>query len=196
MVAVTGALAMDNAPHGDDIDLMLVTAPRRVWLTRALTVSVVRVARRFGVGLCPNYVLSHSALPQNPRDLFIAHDLAQMIPLVGLDVYAELRAANRWADAYLPHATRPLRNEPELKPRGLWRALQRFGEWLLSGKIGDALEAWERERKLRKFAPAAQASGSAAQLDAERVKGHFHDHGQPILQKFHARLARYLTGDD
>jgi len=78
MVAVTGALAVDNAPAGDDIDYLIVTAPGRVWLARALAVGVVRVASVLGVGLCPNYVLAHSALSQQKRNLFIAHDLARL----------------------------------------------------------------------------------------------------------------------
>jgi hypothetical protein len=194
MVAVTGALAMDNSPAGDDIDFLIVTAPGRVWLTRGMVVALVRAARLFGIGLCPNYVLSQSALAQDTRNLFAAHEVAQMIPLVGQAVYEQMRSANGWVAEYLPHARRPLRSEPDLAPRGLWRALQRLGERLLSGRFGDALEAWERRRKTRKFARAAQQPGAAAQLDAEHVKGHFDDHGHSILQQFEDRVARYLSG--
>ena len=191
MVAVTGALAVDNAPAGDDIDFLIVTAPGRVWLARALAVGVVRGARLFGVGLCPNYVLAHSALSQQKRNLFIAHDLAQMVPLSGPAVYAEMRAANAWAQGYLPQgylpqASGPLRAEPELRSARWRTAFKRAGEWLLGGRLGEALERWERDRKLRKFAPVAGQASSAAELDADRVKGHFDDHGHPILQKFNA----------
>jgi hypothetical protein len=192
MVAVTGALAVDNAPAGDDIDYLIVTVPGRVWLARALAVTVVRLARLLRVGLCPNYVLAYTALSQQRRNLNIAHDLAQMVPLVGHRVYAEMRAANQWAGDYLPQARRPLRAEPELRLNGWQAALQRCGEWLLGGRLGDALEGWERDRKLRKFAPAAGQASSAAELDADRVKGHFDDHGYPILRKFHERVAQYL----
>lgn len=192
MVAVTGALAMDNAPAGDDVDFLIVTEPGRVWLARALAVGLVYLARRRSVGLCPNYVLARTVLAQIRRDAFIAHDLAQMVPLVGHAIYVEMRAANRWADAYLPNAIHPLRDEAELQPRGWERALQRLGEWLLSGLVGEALETWERERKLKKFHAAAHAPGSAAQLDANRIKGHFNDHGHVILQKYQSRVARYF----
>ncbi|MGH2521119.1 MAG: hypothetical protein ACRDH2_01335 [Anaerolineales bacterium] len=196
LVAVTGALAVDNAPPGDDIDFLIVTAPERVWLTRAFAIGLVYLARRSGVGLCPNYVLSQSALAQEPRNLFIAHDLAQMVPLVGRAVYAEMRAANLWADDYLPHARRPLREEPELAPRGVLRVLKRLGEWLLSRRLGDVLEAWERRRKLHKFASAALQPKSAARLDNERVKGHFNDHGGRILHEFELRILRHYGSTD
>jgi hypothetical protein len=166
-----------------------------VWLARAFTIALVRLARLVGVGLCPNYVLSQSALAQDQRNLFVAHDLAQMVPLVGLGVYADIRAANTWAGDYLPHATRPFHSEPELAPRGVLLALRQLGERLLSGRLGNTLEAWERRRKLRKFARAAQAAGPDAQLDAEHVKGHFRDHSPRVLREFEARLARYLSNE-
>ncbi|MEP7357118.1 MAG: hypothetical protein ABI847_07750, partial [Anaerolineales bacterium] len=196
MVAVTGALAVDNAPAGDDIDYLIVTAPGRVWLARALAVAVVRAARLLGAGLCPNYVLAETALEQQRRNLFIAHDLAQMVPLVGQGVYRQMRAANAWAGQYLPQAGASLRDEVEQPLPGWGRRLQRWAEAVLGGGLGDRLERWEQARKLRKFAPAAGRAGSAAELDASRVKGHFEDHGHPILRKFEERLAQLQTPPD
>ncbi len=195
MVAVTGALAVDNAPAGDDIDYLIVTAPGRAWLTRALAVLLVRLARLFGVGLCPNYVLAETSLAQHRRDLYAAHDLAQMVPLVGRPMHEAMLSANAWRLAYLPHARRPLRCEPELRPGGILRLAQRCGEWLLGGRPGDALERWERARKLRKFAQAARQPGSAAELDADRIKGHFDDNGRSIMALFHERLERFFQAE-
>ncbi len=192
MVAVTGALAMDNAPaDDDDVDVLLVTRPGRVWLARALSLVLVVAGRLTGLRLCPNYVLSSAALEQAPRDLYIAHELAQMVPLSGRDWYAALRAANAWTHAYLPQAGQPWRAEAELAPGGLARGLQRLGEWLLGGALGDALERWEQARKQRKFQPAARGA-AAARLDADHVKGHFDDHGGPILAAYRRRVEQHL----
>jgi hypothetical protein len=193
MVAVTGALAMDNAPAGDDVDYLIVTAPGRVWLARGMAVLMVRVARALGTGLCPNYLLAETALAQQRRDLFSAHDLAQMVPLVGHAMYARLRAMNAWAEAYLPQARMPLRAEPDLAPRGLVSGLKRLAEWLLGGRLGDALERWERGRKMARFAAEAGRPTAAAELDADRVKGHFDDHGQPILRQYEERVRSYAA---
>ncbi|MGQ0603995.1 MAG: hypothetical protein ACT4QE_20125 [Anaerolineales bacterium] len=197
-VTVTGALAMNNVhtPH-DDIDLLIITAPRRVWLARALCIGVVRVARRFSVELCPNYVLSSTALAQSQRNLYIAHELAQMVPLAGHTLYAEICAANRWTRSFLPNATAPQSASQAQIPfaPALWRArpmraLQALGEPLLSNAVGDRLERWERDRKQRKFARAVTHS-AAAQLDLDHVKGHFHDHGVRVLQTYETRLAQF-----
>ena len=191
MVAVTGALAVDNSPSGDDIDFLLVTVPGRVWLARALAVTLVRLARLRGVGLCPNYVLAQTALAQTRRNLYAAHDLQQMVPLVGRSVYDQMQSTNAWAHEFLPHAHGPLRQEPELRPHGWGARLQRWGERLLGGWLGDRLERWEAVRKLRKFARDAHLPNAAAELDSEHVKGHFKDNGGPILHKFEERLERH-----
>jgi hypothetical protein len=188
MVAVTGALAMNNVVSAtDDIDLLVVTAPGRVWLARALCIGVVHVARRFGVELCPNYVLSSAVLAQSQRDLYGAHELAQMVPLAGHSLYAEMRLANIWTHTYLPNATCPLIRAPDQAQA--WEGGQRAGERLLSGAFGDRLERWERRRKQRKFMREA-AYSAAAQLDPDHVKGHFHDHGQRVLQAYAQRVAQ------
>jgi hypothetical protein len=189
MVALTGALAMHNA-HGsrDDIDYLIVTEPGRVWMARAFAILIVRIVRLLGVGLCPNYVLAETALVQSRQDLFIAHELAQMVPLTGLHLYERMRAANEWSAAMLPNAQGSFYAERDQKPRGLGRLLQRAAEWLLAGRHGDALENWERRRKERKFNTEAHQPGASAEIDAQRIKGHFKDYGYPTLDQYRALL--------
>lgn len=194
MVAVTGALAVDNVKTGDDIDFMIVTAPGRVWLVRAAAIVVVRLARLAGVQLCPNYVLAETALSQDRRDLFVAHELAQMVPLSGLPLYWRMRAANVWAEKFLPNALSLPQRARDLGPGQLGRRCQRLLERLLSGRWVDWLEAWERGRKTRRFKSQMAAPGSAARLDAERVQGHFNDYGSSALAEYHQRCEKLLKG--
>ncbi|MFQ3534549.1 MAG: hypothetical protein SNJ58_01600 [Aggregatilineales bacterium] len=195
MVALTGALAMHNARHQrDDIDYLIVTTAGRVWLTRLLAVVVVRLARLRGVQLCPNYVLAETALRQEQQDIYMAHELAQMIPLAGRALYAAMRSQNSWTDAFLPNAQQVLYPLDESAPRGLGRAVQRLIERFLSGQLGDWLESWEYRRKRRKFAALHTPQG-AAQLDSERVKGHFDDHGAWIRAAYASRLHAYVLSE-
>ncbi|MBI3762417.1 MAG: hypothetical protein HY260_11230 [Chloroflexi bacterium] len=196
MVAVTGALAMNNSAPGDDIDFLIVTAPGRVWLARALCIAIVRLVGLWGVKVCPNYILAESALAQGQQDLFIAHEVAQMTPLVGHSLYAEMRRANAWSLAYLPNANVPLRAEPDAAPRGAGRRLQRMLEWLWRGELGERLESWERKRKIAKFRRQAQLPSANAVLDESHVKGHFADYRRPALTAYEERLERYGVAGD
>jgi hypothetical protein len=185
MVALTGSLAMRNARTlHDDLDFLIVSVPGRVWTARAAAIVIVRLARLFHVNLCPNYVLSESALEQERRDLFMAHEIAQMVPLSGLPIYQTMRAANAWTQDYLPNAAAPfytadlLAGKPLLEP-------------LLRGRLGDSFESWERDRKIRRFLPESRRAGASATLDADHVKGHFNDYGYPTLERYHQRLKQY-----
>ncbi len=195
MVAVTGALSMDNVDGDDDIDYFIVTAPGRVWLTRAFSILLVRLARLTGTNLCPNYLLADSALLQERRDLFVAHELAQMVPLAGKAVYERIWAANVWLVDILPNVLPLAQAEPEASEGGPGHWVQRALEWALGGKLGDVLENWERTRKLAKFRQQMAAVGAgAAALDESRVKGHFHDYGTVALAEFEKRCRAYLGG--
>ena len=187
MVALTGALSMRNAQDGDDLDYLVVTAPGRVWLARAFSIALVRLVKRRGVVICPNYVLAETALAQEPQNLFIAHEIAQMIPIAGPPVYARLRAANPWTASLLPNAGEPFIRVGEARP-GAWTVVKRAVECVLGGALGDRLERWEYRRKLARFAPDMATPGSAAQLDPAHVKGHFNDHGRRVLDAYGARI--------
>jgi hypothetical protein len=189
MVALTGALAVRNAPaEDDDFDYLIVAASARVWTARAFAILLVRVARLFGAEVCPNYVVAESALAQERRNVFIAHEIAQMVPVYHVQVFERVRDDNRWMDRFLPNAIQPFYDESREQIGALGRIFKTALEALLGGRLGDKLEQWEYRRKLKRFAQALQADGSAAQLDAQRVKGHFEDHGQRVLTQFQKRL--------
>ena len=190
-VGVTGALAMDNCAAGDDIDVMIVTAPDRVWLTRACSIALVRVGKLFGDTLCPNYLISENALALEHQSLFVAHEFMQMVPMYGGEVYAQLLCANAWTKTHLPNAVGAYRREPELRSSVVARAIKRVSEWLLSGALGNRLEMWEMRRKLHKFRPQLGRPDGNAILDRDHVKGHFDDYGGPVMRLYAERLAQY-----
>lgn len=204
MVALTGALAVRNAAdNDDDLDYILVTADNRVWIARAFAILMVRMGRIMGVILCPNFVLAESALVQTRQDIFTAHEVAQMVPVYGHDVYRRFREENEWTYDQLPNALDPFFETRPLKPNSLSLLIKGLIESILNNKIGDRLENWEYQRKLRRFAADIKKPHSSAKLDNTQVKGHFDDHGHPVLQKYYARLRECglesqplaLTGD-
>lgn len=112
LVGVTGALAMSNSDKGDDIDLLIITSKNRLWLTRGLVVTFLRLAglyRRPGKiknKICPNMFLdeAHLSIPQKERDLFSAHEVCQMKPLwEKRRTYQRYLRANQWSKEFLPN---------------------------------------------------------------------------------------------
>ncbi|MCS6845665.1 MAG: hypothetical protein NZ528_15305 [Caldilineales bacterium] len=199
MVGVTGTLAMDNVEEKDDIDVFIVTAPGRLWLTRLLAIGVVRLAALAGDELCPNYLVTERNLCFGPHTVYGAREVAQMVPVYGPEVYAAIRQKNGWVDGFLPQAGDPPNalhqhtadGAAYIRPGVLSRAAKGLGELLLRGFVGEALERWEMERKVTRFQQRAQTSGGSVAFSADACKGHFDRHDQAILALFNERLERY-----
>jgi hypothetical protein len=190
MVAVTGALAMDNIADGD-IDYLVITEPGRLWLCRAIVVGLVRTAALRGTTLCPNYFLSEHALVLSERNLFTAHEVAQMVPLSGSDTYQRLRALNRWTDTYLPNASGPPRRITPVDPRP--RRTRAIVEGTLRSRGCSPFEHWEMARKMRKLGQRGNGHAEAA-FGPDWCKGHFGDHGQLTLSRYDQRMQAIEQG--
>jgi hypothetical protein len=188
-VAVSGSLSMDSADADADIDLFLVTADGRLWLARRVVVAIVRLAALARVPLCPNYLVAESAIELDDRTVFVAHELAQLVPVGGEAAHAALVERNTWAAAFLPNAF-------ELAVEGLRAAAalprpgrpRRVVERLLRARFLDRLERWELARMRRRHL-AEGADPAEAQFDADRCKGHIVPNGRHALDAYAARLA-------
>lgn len=179
MVAVSGSLAVGAARDGDDIDLFIVTDDGRLWLTRALAVALVRAAP--GPTLCPNYLVSVSNLEMESRDLYTAHELAQLVPIAGASTYAALMERNRWYREYLPNHHGHAGTVPGLKAGHVRRTLAP----LLDGPLVSRAERWEMRRKVARF---TARTSNETRFDAVSCKGHFDGHRRRFLDAFDARL--------
>ena len=187
MVALTGGLAMENA-RDNDIDFLIVTAPRRLWLVRGLAVALVRLARLHGDHICPNFLITTNALKIPDENLYTAHEVFQMIPLYGLETYQRLRQINAWANEYLPNAdgVDALSNEKPLSRAGV--LLKRAVERVLSSAIGDFIERWEMTRKIARLTAQIASNADTVAFSEEVCRGFFSGYGQRTLAKFDARV--------
>ncbi len=190
MVAVTGALAVNNSDSDADIDYFLITQPGRLWVCRALVILLVRRGARRGVVLCPNYFLSASALALRERNLFTARELTQMIPISGFEVYRQMRAANRWTEQFLPNAAGPPAATPaqETVPS----RLQAAGEVLFRSPVGTWIDNWERRRKVARFR-SHHPMTEETNFGPDRCQGHFGGYRQKTLAAYQERVKRLLT---
>jgi hypothetical protein len=187
MVAVTGSLAVNNAIEGADIDYLVVTENGRLWLSRAFVICIVRLAARLGISLCPNYFLSQRALRIEDQNLYTAHELVQMIPLCGLNVYNYLQKVNGWTGHYLPNAGWSGSGQSDTPSAYHPR---RLAEWTLNATFGMRLEQWEMQRKIRKL---NRRQTAEANFSPDWCKGHFDDHARRILDNFENRTKSFTN---
>ena len=115
MVALTGTLAMSNSDASDDIDLLIIASPNRIWTVRLLTtlfLDVLGVRRhpqdkRTNNKICLNMFLDedHLAFPAAEQNLYTAHEILQTRPLTNKDqTYQKYLLKNKWVREYLPYA--------------------------------------------------------------------------------------------
>jgi len=101
---------VENSEEGDDIDLMIVTSPQRLWLTRGLVVVFLlltgqyRRPEKIKDKVCPNLMFSEEVLEFPDHDLFTAHEIVQMLPIYDrLNTYQKFLQANSWIKDFLPN---------------------------------------------------------------------------------------------
>ncbi len=132
MVGVTGSLAMGNADENSDIDLIIVTTQGGLWKTRLISYFVLKLAR-FKLRkpreinekdkLCLNMWMDESDLGIERRNIYTAHEILQVVPLVNKrNTYERFLLENIWAAEYWPNAVKVKKIEFELG-----RKEKRFG---------------------------------------------------------------------
>lgn len=184
-VGVTGALAMSNADRRADIDLFILTHPGRVWLCRLLVLAVVRLAALRGHRLCPNFLLSTAEPLLRERNLFTAHEIAQMVPVRTTEWYAKFIDANRWAQDHLPNALRVDRRPPRAD-----NILTRVATGVLASRLFAPLERWEMRRKIRRLSARAGRQGGSLSFSEVECRGHFAAHDVRVLAAYAERAAQ------
>ncbi len=113
MIGITGSLAMMNADVSSDVDFMIVTKRGTLWTTRLTALLLLKLkgikTRRFGNKnqkdkICLNLWLDESSLRWNKRNIFTAHEIAQVLPILEKDwTYEEFIRKNRWIKKYWPN---------------------------------------------------------------------------------------------
>ncbi len=187
MIGLTGSLANLNCDKNADIDYLLVTVHGRVWLARAFALLIGRLTALFGNTLCPNLIISDQALEWQEQDLYSARELCQMIPLTGFGVYARLRHVNSWTNSFLPNATSAPFLSPKTSPDQ--SLVQIMSELPLRGIFGDRFEAWEMNRKIKRFTQQA-GFGVETIFNADICQGNFNHHGLQTREAYQQRLAK------
>jgi hypothetical protein len=192
MVALSGSLAHLNADAHADLDLFVVTAPRRVWTMTVSTLALARILR-WRKRLCLNYVISERALWVAPADLFSANQIVHLQPVVGEETYRRFLEANRFVERFYPNF--------KGRPIGSWLggrhavghsrpSAAALVEMLLDWTVAPIIEPICRflyRTHLRNRAHTWK-SRDQVKLDAECLKLHTSSHRHEVMQRFERAL--------
>lgn len=188
LVGVSGGLAMDNAGREDDIDLLIVSAKERLWLTRLLTLIILAASGKrrsrqdskmsSGGKFCANIFLDEEHLAQENQNIYLAHEVLQMKPLWQKhDVYAKYLEDNSWAFKFLPNWSSAVKRTKGVESR-------KQGEGIFSF-IFDLFEKLARLYQLKYM---GKASGKEKILPGA-LYFHPDDYSENILRKYQQKLS-------
>lgn len=198
LVAITGALAVDNPSDGvDDIDYLIVTRRRRLWLCRAMIVMLVKYGHRRGVHLCPNYLITEDVLGFED-DFFAAREILQMQPLYGKDAYQRMSEVNAWVTHYFPQGDNLNLDKLNDRLSPEQHFIKRAGEFILRGFVGNILEFWLQKIQVTKHTKRARRYGALDKVifTADVCKGHYDGHNHKTMTAYQQRIQNYITGEN
>ena len=114
LVALTGDVAAFNADKSADIDMLIVTKPRRLFLSRFFLVVILKLlgvywtAKEPAGKVCPNIFMTCDAMTWavKNQNLYTANEVSLLYPLYSRnDCYFDFLAQNSWVCEYLPNFT-------------------------------------------------------------------------------------------
>lgn len=114
-IGLSGSVALKNAQKHDDIDLFFIVQNNSIWITRFLVFVVLellhigrrRKKKKIANLICPNMFLALSSLeiPSPKRNIYIAHEIIQTLPLFDRSAIHDLFLyRNRWILEYMPNS--------------------------------------------------------------------------------------------
>ena len=193
-IGVTGSLSMEGSLAPDDIDFLVITSRDRLWLTRALVLAVLwamGVKRADDAQsehpdqVCANIFLREDDLNVRDHNIFIAHDICQMLPLLGPRIYQRFVQANGWVCEYLPQWHPPTGKWEDRRPL---RLVQRVGEAALGGPVRRLLEQELARRQIARIKHKhALGHNVGIKLSPTQLRFHPRDLSDYVVKEFEAR---------
>ncbi len=193
-VGITGSLSMASAVAEDDIDILVITAAGRLWLTRVLVLAALWAGRVKRADddraahpdqICANIFLSEDDLHLPDHNLFIAHEICQMLPLLGPATYQRFIAANAWVGEFLPQWEPPT---VKWEDRRILRGLQRVLETASASPLGGRLEHECARRQLNRIQyKHARGHNVGVKLSSTQLRFHPRDLSDYVVGTFNSR---------
>jgi Nucleotidyltransferase domain len=102
-IALSGSLSKGSANKNADIDFIVITKHNRLWICKSMVQLLKRTLRLFGKEhfLCANYFIAESKTNIDERNVFIAIELATVIPIYKPSQVNDLLETNKWSQQFV-----------------------------------------------------------------------------------------------
>jgi len=192
-IFLTGSLSKDVAGPSSDVDFMIVTAPRRLWISKMIITGIRRIFLLNSIRyFCFNLFVTENRFLFPDRDIFNAIEIATTRVLWNEEAYARFQSVNSWIRHFLPNWKSEPPGLPILPPSPPF--LQCAVERLLELFPLDSIDAWlmcTARRYWKKRNPHLDES----KFDSLFLCGKdistvwYDDHKTRILNRFRQRLS-------
>jgi len=137
-LGISGELSKGVVSKDGDIDFVVVTAPRRVWIVRTIFILFKKVLllnrKKF---FCVNHFIAEDYFFISERNKYTALEIATIIPLFNPLFFSSFSDQNPWIREFYPNLD-PLFTNGEIQRKQA--LLQKVIELPLRGRIGDRLD--------------------------------------------------------
>lgn len=138
-IGISGSLALNNAKKEDDIDLFIITAKDRLWVSRLFITVLLFLSgnlRRFKNphtkdAICTNMWIdeAHLAFTPNRQNIYTAHEIVQLQPLVNKNhIYELFLSKNKWIEKYFANIKVKKMTDRKNKKIGVMSFLETFAK--------------------------------------------------------------------
>jgi hypothetical protein len=188
-------LRISSIDENSDIDYFVITKADYLWIVRSLFVLFRRVGLLGSRKLfCFNYMIDDEHLQTQHQSIYIATEIATLIPMYHDGVHEDFLKANSWMLEYYPNYTVQIAAKSSKK----W--LKSFGETALKimgiKKINHWLMLKTKQRKMKLFgehifSDPVKLSNFQPYIAKDNIKPHYHaitENYQKKIQDFEYKM--------
>jgi len=144
-VSLSGAAAFENCKKADDLDVFIITAPRRLWSVYVALVILLKLLGKRQT-ICLNCLFDQEHLRLNEHDFFLAHQIAFLRPFCGGEYFRQFLLANAWIYSHLPQRRRAAETLMSAPPPRFKKFVENIFLWRIFDYLEKALFALYRRR--------------------------------------------------
>ncbi|OIP23429.1 hypothetical protein COX95_02795 [bacterium CG_4_10_14_0_2_um_filter_33_32] len=199
-IAVTQSLAINNAKEDSDIDLLIITSPKRIWIARAFTNLLLDLFRKRRPKnknrICPNFLIVSNksnikSVSIEPQDIYLAYWINTTSFLFGKKAARDFINFNSWILELLPN--RKTNSVNGLKPNPFYKMTQKILEFILYPFAGK-FEKFVKEKQLKIIDKNKKTAKNPSIISSDEIiKIHYDDKRGYYLHEWESRIEKFQS---